>query len=90
MPSSAARPALHLQGFDLGLGQEPAYDQEFTTPRARNMTVIRPAQAPYPPGLFAQLCITPAQATRLRGDPLLGQLLPAASFVGGGGGGSGQ
>jgi hypothetical protein len=50
------------------------------------MAVIRPAQAPYPPGLFAQLCITPVQAARLRGDPLLGKLLPQASFVGGSGG----
>ena len=85
--TSTARPALHLlQGFDLGLGQGPAYDHEITTPRARDMVVIRPAQAPYPPGLFAQLCITPVQAARLRGDPLLGKLLPQASFVGGSGG----
>ena len=71
-----------LQGFDLGLGQEPAFDVEYTSPRARDMVVIRPAQAPYSPGLFAQLCLTPGQAARMRGHPLLGHLVPQASFVG--------
>ncbi|KAL4857541.1 hypothetical protein ACK3TF_002400 [Chlorella vulgaris] len=69
------------QDIDLGLGPS-TYQLGMTMPRAKDMAVIRPACHPYSPGLFAQLCLQPHQAARLRCLPLLAQLLPQATWVG--------
>lgn len=71
------------QGINLGLGQEAAFTFGMTTPRARNMALIRPAVQPYSAGLFMQLCVFPEQAAELRRSPLVRALLPLASWVGG-------
>ncbi len=70
------------QGIHLGLGQEATYSFGMTTPRARDMALIRPAVQPYSAGLFMQLCVSPEQAAELRRSPLLPALLPLACWVG--------
>lgn len=47
--------------------------------------MIRPASAPYPEGLFIQLCLPEQQAAALRGGEgaaLVAALLPEARWVG--------
>ncbi|KAL4433619.1 hypothetical protein ABPG75_000060 [Micractinium tetrahymenae] len=69
------------QAPDFGIGP-PLYDRELTSPRLRNIAVIRAACAPYSEGLFVQLCLSPSQLDHLRGHPALAELLPQASWVG--------
>ena len=70
-----------LQAPDFGIGP-PLYDRELTSPRLRNIAVIRPACSPYSEGLFVQLCLSPGQLDRLRQHSVLAELLPHASWVG--------
>lgn len=73
-----------MQAIDLGLGP-PAWTRQLSRPVAPGMATIRPAQPPYPPGLFFHLCLTERQAAALRGLPLVQAMLPGACWVGGGG-----
>lgn len=80
-PSQILTSLLATQAPDFGIGP-PLYDRELTSPRLRNIAVIRPACSPYPEGLFVQLCLSPSQLDRLSAHPVLAELLPRASWVG--------
>lgn len=82
--ATAAPPSLQTQqSLELwGLG--PATHAHLLSyPRAADMAVIRPAVAPFSPGLFVQFVVPPAAMERLRAAPLLAALLPTARWVGG-------
>ena len=76
-----ACPACSAQSSDLGQG--PAlWELEQTYPRAKDMSVVRPAAAPYSDGLFVSMCLPRKASAVLRGHALLAALLPGARWVG--------
>jgi len=71
------------QDVDLGLGMLSTYTQQLSRPQLPWSVVMRAATAPYSEGLLLQVCLAPEAAARLRGHPMLAQLLPEARWVGG-------
>lgn len=58
--------------------------QHLFSPLSAGMSIIRPAQPPYPPGgLMLQLCLTAQQQGALAASGALAALAPDATWVGG-------
>jgi hypothetical protein len=73
--------------LDFGLGARHLGMRHLTTPLAASMAVVRRAAPPYGEGLFVQMALTAGEGARLRAHPLLRELAPDATWLGGGKGG---